>query len=56
MVLGLSLFLRLLGALFAPSDKVQQECEACGLMLHDRDAVHCKHCGAVIHIQTEGIT
>ncbi len=56
MVLGLSLFLRLLGALFTPSDKVDQECEACGLTRHDPDAVHCKHCGAVIHIQTAGST
>lgn len=56
MVLGLSLFLRLLGALFAPSDKVEKECEACGLTQHDPDAIHCKHCGAVVHIQTEGRT
>jgi voltage-gated potassium channel len=56
MVLGLSLFVRLLGALFTSSDKVEQECEACGLTRHDPDAVHCKHCGAVIHIQTPGST
>ncbi len=56
MVLGLSLFLRLLGAIFSPSDKVELECESCGLMLHDPDAVHCKHCGEVIHIPTRGVT
>ena len=54
MVLGLSLFLRLLGALFSSSGKVEQECDACGLLLHDSDAVHCKHCGGVMHIHTRG--
>ncbi|MEQ9506824.1 MAG: ion channel [Hyphomonas sp.] len=56
MVLGLSLFLRLLGAIFRPSDKVEQECESCGLTRHDPDAVHCKHCGATMHIKTGGAT
>ncbi len=55
MVLGLTLFLRLLRALFVKSDKVAVECDACGLTRHDRDAVHCKHCGAVVHIETEGV-
>lgn len=54
MVLGLSLFLRLLGAIFRPSDKVETECTKCGLLRHDPDAVHCKHCGAVVHISTTG--
>jgi voltage-gated potassium channel len=56
MVLGLTLFLRLVRAIIKPTDKVRQECETCGLMMHDPDAVHCKHCGAVIHIQTQGLT
>lgn len=53
MIFGVTLFLRLLHVLLRPP-KVRQECQDCGLMLHDADAVHCKHCGAVIHIQTEG--
>ena len=53
MVIGVSLFLRLLQAIFRPN-KVQYECEECGLLLHDPDAVHCKHCGKTLHIQTEG--
>lgn len=53
MIFGVTLFLRLLQVLFRPS-KVRHECQACGLVLHDADAVHCKHCGAVLHIRTEG--
>jgi voltage-gated potassium channel len=53
MVVGVSLFLRLLQAIFRPH-KVPYECEDCGLLLHDPDAVHCKHCGNVLHIRTEG--
>ena len=53
MIFGVTLFLRLLQVLFRPN-KVRHECAACGLILHDADAVHCKHCGAVIHIPTEG--
>ncbi len=53
MIFGVTLFLRLLQVLFRPS-KVRHECEVCGLVLHDADAVHCKHCGAAIHIRTEG--
>lgn len=53
MVVGVSLFLRLLQTLFRP-DKVEHECPDCGLVRHDRDAVHCKHCGRVLHIVDEG--
>ncbi|SFC73417.1 ion channel [Tropicimonas isoalkanivorans] len=53
MIFGVTLFLRLLQVLFRPP-KVRHECEVCGLVLHDPDAVHCKHCGTVIHIPTEG--
>ena len=56
MVLGLTLFLRLVRAILRPTDKVEQECGVCGLTRHDPDAVHCKHCGAVIHIPTKGMT
>ena len=54
MVIGVSLFLRLLQAIFRPT-KVKYECPDCGLTLHDADAVHCKHCGRVVHIRDEGV-
>ncbi len=54
MLLGVTLFLRLLKALVSPTDKAEVECTSCGLARHDRDAVHCKHCGAIIYIKTEG--
>jgi voltage-gated potassium channel len=53
MIFGISLFLRLLQTIFRP-EKVRYECPMCGLNRHDNDAVHCKHCGTVLHITTEG--
>lgn len=53
MVIGVSLFLRLLQVIFRPP-KVRHECPDCGLLTHDYDAVHCKHCGRVLHIPYEG--
>jgi voltage-gated potassium channel len=53
MVVGVGLFLRLLQAIFRPS-KVRFECPDCGLLAHDIDAVHCKHCGRILHIKDEG--
>ena len=53
MVIGVSLFLRLLQVIFRPP-KVRFECPDCGLLVHDFDAVHCKHCGRVLHIPDEG--
>jgi len=54
MIFGISLFLRLVQTLFRPG-KVRYECPTCGLNRHDIDAVHCKHCGTVLHITTEGV-
>ena len=54
MLLGVTLFLRLLRALVTPTDKAEVECTNCGLMRHDRDAVHCKHCGEVVYVENEG--
>ncbi len=54
MVLGVALFLRLVQTIFRPT-KVHVECPDCGLQRHDPDAVHCKHCGRVLHIDTEGV-
>jgi voltage-gated potassium channel len=53
MVFGVSLFLRLIQTMFRPS-KVRYTCSQCGLFLHERDAVHCKHCGAILNIPNEG--
>lgn len=55
MVCGVSLFLRLIKAIFRPN-KVRYVCPDCGLFLHENDAVHCKHCGRVIHIPDDGDT
>ena len=54
MIVGVALFIRLAQTIFLPS-KVRHECQDCGLTRHDRDAVHCKHCGRQLHIRTEGI-
>lgn len=53
MIVGVTLFLRLAQVLFRPT-KVRHECPTCGLTRHDPDAVHCKHCGETLHIETEG--
>ncbi len=53
MIFGISLFLRLIQTIFRPG-KVRYECPTCGLTRHDVDAIHCKHCGKVLHITTEG--
>ncbi len=53
MVFGVALFLRLVQTIFRPT-RVAYDCPDCGLHRHDADAVHCKHCGRVINIATEG--
>ena len=53
MILGVGLFVKLVTSLFKPS-KSYYRCSRCGLYKHDRDASHCKHCGKVIHIETDG--
>lgn len=55
MIFGVSLFIRLVQVMLRPP-KVAYECPDCALRLHDADAVHCKHCGRVIHIEHEGMT
>ncbi len=54
MIFGVSLFIRLIQTVFRPV-KVRFSCPSCGLLLHDRDAVHCKHCGIVLNIPNEGL-
>lgn len=53
MICGVTLFLRLVQVLFRPG-KVRVPCKRCGLVIHDSDAVHCKHCGGIMNIETEG--
>lgn len=53
MVVGVALFVRLAQAIFAPQ-KVRHKCPSCGLYRHDPDAVHCKHCGDTLRIETGG--
>jgi voltage-gated potassium channel len=53
MLVGFALFVRLIQAVFQPR-KVRFRCPDCGLMRHDRDAVHCKHCGRVLNIESIG--
>lgn len=53
MLIGFALFVRLIQAVFRPR-KVHVRCPDCGLTRHDPDAVHCKHCGRLMHITTTG--
>lgn len=53
LLIGVALFLRLVQTIFRPVH-VNYECPDCGLKRHDLDAVHCKHCGRLLHIDTEG--
>ena len=53
MIVGISLFIGLVRSIFR-AKKVRYECADCGLTRHDTDAVHCKHCGALLHIRTPG--
>lgn len=53
MIVGVALFLRLAQTIFRPQ-KVRYKCPGCGLNRHEPDAIHCKHCGQEIKIETEG--
>ena len=53
MIIGVALFLRLARSIFRP-DKVVHTCPDCGLNRHDPDSVHCKHCGRMLKIKTDG--
>jgi len=55
MVVGVALFVQLARAIFQPS-KIKYKCPECGLSRHDPDAIHCKHCGESLKIETEGET
>ena len=53
MIAGISPFVQLAQAGIRPT-KIQHECERCGLSRQDVDAVHCKHCGNIVNIPSEG--
>lgn len=53
MVVGVALFVQLARAIFQPS-KVRYTCPGCGLTRHEPDAIHCKHCGEPLKIETQG--
>jgi len=53
MVFGVALFLRLVQTIFRP-ERIHVRCPDCGLSRHEPDAIHCKHCGRVIHIENDG--
>ncbi|EEB83120.1 cation channel family protein [Roseobacter sp. GAI101] len=55
MVVGVALFVQLARAIFQPS-KIKYTCPTCGLNRHEPDAIHCKHCGESLKIETEGDT
>ena len=55
MVVGVALFVQLARAIFQPS-KIKYKCPECGLNRHEPDAVHCKHCGESLKIETAGET
>lgn len=54
MIVGVALFVRLVRAVFQPS-RVEYTCPDCGLKRHEKDAVHCKHCGKVLAIENPGV-
>jgi voltage-gated potassium channel len=53
MVVGVALFVQLARAIFQPS-RIKYKCPQCGLNRHEPDAIHCKHCGEPLKIETEG--
>jgi len=54
MIVGISLFLRLVQVVLRPS-KAHFPCPTCGLRRHDHDAVHCKACGTLLNIPDDGL-
>jgi voltage-gated potassium channel len=50
MLLGLTLFLRMISAMFNSADHDRRACKACGLERHESDAVHCRRCGSILRV------
>jgi voltage-gated potassium channel len=36
-------------------NKIRSTCAHCGLRYHDPDASHCKHCGHLVYVETDGV-
>ena len=53
MIVGIALFIRLAQTIFTPA-RISYRCPECGLLKHDPDAVHCKHCGMTLDIPNPG--
>jgi voltage-gated potassium channel len=53
MIVGISLFLRMVQVLFRPR-RLHHKCASCGLSEHESDAVHCKRCGALLAYEPNG--
>jgi voltage-gated potassium channel len=53
MILGVTLFLQLASALFR-ARRIHWRCQDCGLLEHEHDALHCRHCGAAMHRPHKG--
>ncbi|MGA7261527.1 MAG: ion channel [Stellaceae bacterium] len=53
MIVGISLFLRMVQVLFRPG-KLHHRCSSCGLSEHESDAAHCKRCGALLPCEPGG--
>lgn len=54
MIVGVSLFLNLVRAVLRPTG-IYLKCSGCGLFRHDRDAIHCKHCGTLLKHEHQGL-
>jgi voltage-gated potassium channel len=48
MILGVTLFLQLASALFR-AKRAHWRCRECGLLEHEEDSLHCRHCGTALH-------
>ena len=48
MILGVTLVLQLASAVFK-ARRVHWKCNECGLLEHEEDALHCRHCGTMLH-------
>lgn len=53
MIFGVTLFVSLIREMFR-APKVHWRCKKCGLIQHDADALHCKHCGEPLHLPHMG--
>ena len=53
MIFGVTLFVSLIREMFR-APKVHWRCKDCGLVQHDADAIHCKHCGKPLHMPHMG--